>query len=71
MDAMISESPDSFDREQLMSLLYEFSAIFDIGGCPLGVARKVHDSIDTGDINLLCQILHEFHHLNEKPSRSR
>lgn len=40
-DAMVSERLDSSDREQLLSLLCEFAAIVDIGGCPLGVARRV------------------------------
>lgn len=56
MKAMISESLDSSDREQLRSLLREFSAIFDNDGCPFRVAQSVRHSIASYNFPLDGQI---------------
>lgn len=49
LDSMVSESLYSSSRKQLLSLLNEFSSMFNFDGGPLGIARRVHHSIGTGD----------------------
>lgn len=51
----ISERLNSFDRKQLMSLLCDFFAIYDIDRCPFGVARSFCHSVDTGYVKPLRQ----------------
>lgn len=46
---MVSSSLDPNRRTALLSLLRKYAHLFDLEKSPLGVARNVHHTIDTGD----------------------